>query len=545
MKNKEGLKIGLDFGMTNSTISFYDDESKALVNFKPNAAEEDYIPTVISYNAKKPSDISIGKVAKSQLTSKNFDTYEHFKLLLGKKFNDKIVGKNKTPFEVAKDYIDNFLKLFETSQQNKKIQSIVMTVPDTWLRERSNQTARENIEKIFESLEFKGEFHLESEPIAAAAYFCDAYKNSNSNKSEYNGFITVIDYGGGTLDITLCESSGINIKVLERHGFGEDNQTHGRAGVAFDEAVVEKLIADNKLDIAKGSIRFINLRNKFEEQKRLQTSKITEELKRYFKDPAILEGEVLFSLVYNEETGDEVDIHCEDLAHCFNKVNAPILHDSLLKMQQYFDIHGVDSSRKNQENFRVLLVGGFSNFYAVEAEIRKFFNAEVGLIDKRFEQPFPLINRSFAISRGAALIAKEMRIPVHTCPYNIGFVFGAIGERDQVIDRDVLIIKKGTLIDDIKSVVFSDNVYQVTHKSGKLRIFMDDGRPNREGRLQVAVDGSAEELFPNIDVTGNEYRVGFSVNRNLIPTIHVVDKQGSPTQTSLSKLLEKIGIMQK
>ena len=539
------MKIGLDFGMTNSTISFYDAESNGLINFQPDAAVNAYIPTIISYNNNKLDEIFIGRAAKANILSKSFDTYENFKLLLGKRFDEVITGKKKKPKEVAQDFIKKLLELFKKSL-NKDIQGIVMTVPDTWIRERSNQTARDNIENIFTALGYEEhEFHLESEPIAAAAYFCHAYKihDTNQNKSNYNGFITVIDYGGGTLDVTLCEATdGKHIKVLERHGFGEDNETNGRAGVAFDEAVIEKIIEDNNLKIEKNSRNFINLRNNFEEQKRLQCSKITEQLKEYYDDPAILEGEVLFSLVYNYD-GDEVDVHCEDLVHCFNKVNAPVLNDSLVKIQQFFNAHGVDSSAQN--NFRVLLVGGFSNFYAVEAKVRAFFNSPIGSKDKRFEQPFSIINRSFAISRGAALIAEGMQKPIHTCPYNIGFVFGAIGERDQVIDRDVLIIEKGIEIDKIKSVVFSPNTYQVTHRSGKLRIFMDDGRPNNEGRLQVAVDGSAEELFPNIDDAGNEYKVGFSVNKNLIPTIHVSDKNGNLTQTSLSKLLERIGIMQK
>ena len=548
-KEKPNLKIGFDFGMTNSTISFYDAESNGLINFTPDPAANGYIPTIVSYNKNKPDEVLIGNAAKTKLTAKSFDTYENFKLRLGKRFNEVIEGKNKTPNEVAHDFINKFLALFKES--HNEIQNIVMTVPATWIREQSNQTARENIENIFTSLGYGEEkFCLESEPIAAAAYFCHAYKikndkNTNHGENGYNGFITVIDYGGGTLDVTLCEvTNGMSIKVLEQHGFGEDNQTNGRAGVAFDEAVIEKLIADNNLAIEKGSRSFINLRNSFEEQKRLQCPKITEQLKYYFVKPAILEGEVLFSLIYNND-GDEVDVHCEDLVYCFNKINAPVLNESLVKIQQFYDTYdGIDSSSQN--NFRVLLVGGFSNFYAVEAKVREFFNSPVGSKDKRFEQPFSLINRSFAISRGAALIARDMIIPEYTCPYNIGYIVVERDIMDQWTDRDVLVIKKGTKIADIKSAVFPPGrCVKVQHESGKLRIFMDDGRSNNEGRLQAAVDKSVIELFPNIENTDNEYKVGFSVNKNLIPTIHISDKYGNVTHTSLSKLLERIGIMQK
>jgi len=123
------LKIGLDFGMTNSTISFYDVESNGLINFKPNPASNDYIPTIISYNIKNPSEVFIGNAAKTNLLSKSFDAYENFKLLLGKKFDEVIAGKNKKPKELAQDFIKKLLELFKESQ-NKDIEGIVMTVPD-------------------------------------------------------------------------------------------------------------------------------------------------------------------------------------------------------------------------------------------------------------------------------------------------------------------------------------------------------------------------------------------------------------------------------
>jgi len=204
----------------------------------------------------------------------------------------------------------------------------------------------------------------------------------------------------------LCEVvDGDNIKILERCGFGEYNATNGCAGVAFDEAVLEKIIKDNGLQIAKDSPRFLKLRNSFEERKIAERDKITESLGYYFDDPAIMEGEILFSLEYNDD-GDEVDICCEDLVDCFSRINAPVLSGSLNQIKQFFDVHRIDSSA--QANFRVLLVGGFSNFYSVEAEVRKFFGSNTERIDRRFEQPFQTRNRSLAISRGAALIAQKV-----------------------------------------------------------------------------------------------------------------------------------------
>ena len=56
--------IGFDFGTTNSTISFYNDETKTLDSFQPSASATDYIPTVVAY---KDGKVCIGNIAKKIL----------------------------------------------------------------------------------------------------------------------------------------------------------------------------------------------------------------------------------------------------------------------------------------------------------------------------------------------------------------------------------------------------------------------------------------------------------------------------------------------
>jgi len=540
--------IGLDFGTTNSTISYYNPVTRALDGFRHGAAGNDYIPTVIAYNKNKADDIVIGSVAKNGSRDR-FEVYEHFKLRLGKNFDDVIEGKTKTPNRVAHDFIKKLLDVYKSGQRIDDIEGIVMTVPETWFREESNRTARENIEGIFKELGYGGfKFLLESEPVAAAAYFCWAYEfsESNPNKKKYNGYITVIDYGGGTLDVTLCEAkNGKEIRVLERCGFGEYNETNGCAGVAFDEAVTEKLIRDNKLDIPKDSSKFIALRNEFEEQKILNYEKTTEGMKYFYDDPAIMENDPLFS-VEDRYGGKTINVYCEDLDECFNKVNAEKLKNSLKKIKQFFPAHKIDSSA--QDNFKVLLVGGFSNFFVVEKEVREFFGSGMESlgIDKRFEQ-LSIQNRALAISRGAALIAAEEIKSVHTCTHSYGYIVKSLNDSDEWVDKYVSIIEKGADIKTLSEPKFAAQAVEVMNKAGKLRIFIDDGQLNNAGRLRVALDESVKELFPSVDdnVSRKKYWIGFSVNKNQIPTIHIKDALGSIKSTSLNKLLESMAIVEK
>lgn len=534
--------IGFDFGTTNSTISFYNTETKTLDCFQTSASSTDYIPTVVAY---KGDEVCIGNIAKKNLTKKGYESYEHFKLRLGSDANTVIENKTKTPTQVTADYIRELLEEYRHEQNIDDIDGIVMTVPETWFREESNRTARENIERIYEELgyDIESQFQLESEPVAAAGYFCWAYehaKDKNPQGKKYNGFITVVDYGGGTLDVTLCKVEAGGIKILERCGYGEYNRTNGCAGVAFDEAVIEKLCADNGIDLEKTDRKFIKLRDAFEKEKITDTKRITEMMQLYYTDPSIVEDEVLLTLEYDD---DEIYVYCKDLAECFAKINKPVLDESLTQMQAYFATHGVDSS--SQDKFKVLLVGGFSNFYCVEETVRRFFGSRCGLNDKRFDQVFTLNNKSLAIAKGAALIAQKVVKVDHTCTHNIGYIAVRPDDQDRWIDTDITIIKKGMKVSEAKEPIYAPNKVQVRLKSGVFRIFLDDGRENNIGRTQAALDQSVGEIFPNMDDISNEYQIGFSVDKNLIPTLHVRDKNGAEKQIRLNSLLSRIAVREK
>lgn len=536
-------KIGFDFGTTNSTISFYNEETKSLDCFQMSAGSTEYIPTVVAY---KGDEYSIGDIAKKNMTKKGYESYEHFKLRLGQAAHEIIPGKSKSPIQVASDYIEKLLEEYQSNQNISGIDAIVMTVPETWFREASNRTAREHIESIYKNLGYNVEtqFQLESEPVAAAGYFCWSYANSkekNPTAEPYDGFIIVVDYGGGTLDVTLCHvEKGEKIRILERCGHGEYNQTNGCAGVAFDEAVVERVCKNNEISISKEERKFVKLCSAFEHEKIAETKHITEMMKMYYSDPSIVEDEVLLTLEFDD---DEIPVYCADLAECFEKINRTVLDESLKQIQSYFKVHGVDSG--NQDRFKVLMVGGFSNFYCVEETVRKAFGSRTGLIDKRFDQVFTVNNKSLAIAKGAALIAQSVVKVEHTCTHNIGFIVVRPDDEDRWIDTDICIIEKGMKLGEVSNPIYAPNKVQVRLKSGVFRIFLDDGRSDGSGRTQAALDESVGEIFPNMDDINNEYQIGFSVDKNLIPTLHIRDKSGIVNNVLLNSLLARISVREK
>ena len=154
-------------------------------------------------------------------------------------------------------------------------------------------------------------------------------------------------------------------------------------------------------------------------------------------------------------------------------------------------------------------------------------------------------NKSLAIAKGAALIAQKVVKVDHTCTHNIGFIVVRPDDEDRWIDADIKIIEKGMKLSDVKDPIYAPNKVQVRLKSGVFRIFLDDGRADGSGRTQAAIDKSVGEIFPNMDDLDNEYQIGFSVDKNLIPTLHIRDRKGTVNNVLLNSLLARIAVREK
>ena len=60
-----------------------------------------------------------------------------------------------------------------------------------------------------------------------------------------------------------------------------------------------------------------------------------------------------------------------------------------------------------------------------------------------------------------------------------------------------------------------------------------------EGYTYRQIDQSVGAIFPNMDDVNNEYQIGFSVDKNLIPTLHIRDRKGT-----VNSVLLKIELIQ-
>lgn len=250
INNDEEIIIGIDLGTTNSCVCYWKDNNLVVI---PDEKGNKTIPSYVSYtNVNK----YVGTEAKNQSVINANNVYYEVKRLIGRKFSDNQVTKEKNllSYKIIGDDNDNIrllstlipsteeedykiftpefisaqvlIKLKQMSQDylNKKITKAVITIPARFTD--SQRQATMDASKIA-GLECVRMIH---EPTAAAMAY--GLTNRKLNTDELLNVI-VYDFGGGTLDVSVVEIStnknGENIFTV----LGSAGNTH-LGGADFD-----------------------------------------------------------------------------------------------------------------------------------------------------------------------------------------------------------------------------------------------------------------------------------------------------------------------
>lgn len=536
------IRAGLDFGTTNSSMCLYDTKTHEYDFFQFPSSDRNFFPTVVSYKQRKgqPASIEIGEAAKMRLSSSNYDSYHSFKLQLNEDAGER-AGRERSPMEVTADFLR---KLFEEVKYNKgrPIEYIVQTVPDVWQNEADYRNAVDCLTEIYTGvgMEADSQFSFESEPVAAAVYYCQEHCNG-----EYKGYIIVIDYGGGTLDLTLCKvlEDG-TIQPLRRCGSG--GTSGGFAGRAFDVALTKRIVQKYQEEYGlepsqyePGSKKFEKLCSNLEAAKIIKSKDTTDSLIKYYKGGMYTDDRtVVFDAAIDDDYEVEVDV--ADIAETFAQVNEKVLRQEVEKMIKMCE--GLGIAVDSQDNMRVLLVGGFSNMYCVESVVREMFHSEDDIVDERFDVRVGRQERYIAIAHGAALIASDKVRIDHVSKYEIGIyaydqeqgeqVAYPIIERDKPVKlyREPQFYRNG----DVNAIFRVGPAGRKSH----LKFYFDDGT----GKKPVKTAQTLAQLCPNIEEPENVFEIGFSIDNRNVPILHIQDKNGAVRSESLKELLESISL---
>lgn len=508
--------LGFDLGTTNSTVCYYDYERNGFDYLRFDENSLDYFPSMLTYRPNEDLPL-VGFTARKRMHLKgsHFFLGREIKLNIGK----NSVVRDRNVKDLLRDQIGIIIGKY-VDQKKEIPDHIVLTVPAKWTESDCDGTEMDMLGEVFAELGFDIDSQIQfvSEPVAAAAFFARGVLNNT-----FQGRFMILDYGGGTLDATICQiDQGNTIRVLYKAG-KTGAEAIGCAGEAFDIELCKLMVRENEIDVPfdengkidTSSKAFLKLQRCLEEGKIALSSATTAALRKYYLMPEKEKQRYLKEPAFDVCTPDD-DVYIITVGaviDTFEEVNRPTLKRVILDALDYCKDQAIDFSDEN--HFRIILTGGFSNLYCVDATIYELFDVSYDNEDLRFSQMIDRNIRSTAIAHGAAIIAEGWIIPELVCSENIGFFY-----YDPIFEnrQNTIFVKKNDSVSKYRNPVFLDRIMESDwmDESPVLEIFTDS-RP--------CISVPISELCPDAGKKGVKYQLGLSI-LNGVKMLHSKDQDG-------------------
>ena len=561
------IDVGLDFGSTTTTVSIFD------VNIQePHVVRTlgglERIPSIVAYNKRKGNYL-IGNAAKTQVNDEDYILYKGFKMLLVEPDLALLKRGNytaqETPAKIAKIFIEQVLNNVLADLKMDSINHLTVGVPEIWRNEIKTVDAVAVLRDICHDLPKvnTAEVQICSEPEAAAAFIA-------SREDQFSGYVLLIDYGGGTLDITLTEVMSVNdndgcrmqIKSLERTGAGENADGKvGLAGIAYMENVLFQAIKEAGLT-QKRTIAELDedeygdfIESFYELESRIIDLKL--DINEVFSSFVGADLSQIGQLsdndledLHEEFTrirfqGNKLKVTYLMLLESYNNLIRSELDQQLEKIKKYMTDTGILTNRKKRENLRIAVVGGFGTYYLVDEQINQFFGTN--FLDRIM---VPSSVCEYAISLGAALFASRIVELKITAPYSIGLVSSDMVGREKKYYHNYAFRYRDEIEFDKKYFVKSERTGEdmvaksVSGSFGKFVINFERDE-TCAGRYVLK-----DQYFNRLkDIITNKYHtanVAFSLDNNGIVSIHVFDydrRRDKRSQMCKTEVLAKLNDM--
>lgn len=499
--------IGIDLGTTNSCVAVME---RGTVKVIENSEGDRTTPSIVAIT--KSGERIVGQPAKRQAVTNPKDTFSAVKRLIGRRFEDKEVEKDKSkvPYKIIR--ADNGDAWVETTAAEKlppqqisaqvltkmkktaedylghPVTEAVITVPAYF--NDSQRQATKDAGRIA-GLEVK---RIINEPTAAALAF-------GMDKQSGDSVIAVYDLGGGTFDVSIIEIADVDgehqFEVLATNGDtflgGED----------FDLRLMDYLITEFKKESG------VDLHN---DPLALQRLKEAAE-KAKIELSSTEQTEVNLPYITADASGPK---------HLTMRVTRAkfesLVEDLVMGTLDPCKIALKDSGKAIGDIQHVILVGGQSRMPKVQEVVKDFFG----------KAPRKDVNPDEAVAIGAALqgavLSGDVKdiLLLDVTPLSLGIeTMGGVMTK---------LIEKNTTIPTKKSQVFStaeDNQAAVT-----VRVF--------QGEREMA---SANKLLGQFDLTNiplaargmPQIEVTFDIDANGILNVSAKDKASGKVQSIVVK----------
>lgn len=435
------LSMGVDLGSTYSCFTVYDPAEDNAYTKTDKEGTGGSVPSLVCID--DCGDFLYGKDAKEQQFMPDVRLFRTFKMLLPEAHEEILKKWNYdsvyTPQIITQNFLDYYLKSIAKRELGTEafIEQLVICAPEVWSNSDDMRDGRPLLKDICSSLRYVKNVRVVSEPAAAAAYY--AYNYIKESGQPYDGYILIIDYGGGTLDITLTDvkstlqadgTTTTEVQIMASVGAGE-NQKNGKvgdAGIAYmQELCAEALRSAGKLpenqqpDEEKTKKLFGQMETKLLQEKTISTIDTNLALD---PDAFAHSTQAIFKVSYD---GAVIEVTGELLNKAYERVIQPVLDKQLDAMIEIierwkgFGKHkqrGLENYTKwKTDNFKIALVGGFGSFGLVEKQVEDKFGF-TGADHRKYEVSAE--KKECAVALGAGLIAGGVIQIIYTADRSLG-----------------------------------------------------------------------------------------------------------------------------
>lgn len=418
--------LGIDLGTTFSAMAVAEGGKPKIIE---NAEGERTTASVVAFS--KSGERLAGALARRQAITNPQNTIYSVKRLLGRKFSDEEVQKDK--------------KLLSYEIKESSDGGIEVKMGDKWYK--AQEISAMILQKLKTDAEAKIGEKIEEAVITCPAYFDDSQRKATKDAGEIAGFkvkrvineptaaalayglekkkdeqIVVYDFGGGTFDVSVLDVVGDTIEVKATGG-----DTH-LGGDDFDQKimdwVVENFKKDENIDLSKDPLALQRIKEASEKvKKELSTT---------------MQAEINLPFITSDSSGPKHLSYSLSRSK-LEELVAEYIDESMKHVQDVVKDAGYQISDIDE----IILVGGQTRMPKIQEEVKKIFGKEAN----------KEINPDEVVAIGAAvqggIMSGDMKevLLLDVTPLSLGIeTLGSV---------NTILIPKNTTIPTEKKQVFS------------------------------------------------------------------------------------------